>query len=447
MPPIGVEGAPNNDNIQAHQLLATNGLDLNGALIYTPGCHAGLNIPPTDSSKAADLVQAFAGKGANYVGHTGYGWGHVYDIGWSEKLLQLYTQHLLKGQQASMGQALTAAKLDYYRQSGTLDAFDEKVLQTLIFYGLPMFVVQSGGAGALSGNEEFPGLQVSGAFPAAGVLARDYNLSNTLANAAVFGKQTTAGGNYYALGRNHNTAKNAGEPVQPLFFYTETLPAAQTGRGVVLRGATFATEENFQPLIAAPYNEYTQQATAATVQSAWAANDNSEAWYPPVITALRADGNTATVVTQIGQYQPATHQLRIYSRLAVEVFYNDSLDQTPPTIHLVNGLYGSNGQVQVKVGATDEAGIRQVTVAYLNPSDPNHLQTQDLTFDAAAQVWSGVFSGSPATRFFVQVVDQAGNVTSAHNKGRYYTPGDGTQRALPTPTCSGACVFLPTAMR
>ena len=103
--------------------------------------------------------------------------------------------------------------------------------------------------------------------------------------------------------------------------------------------------------------------------------------------------------------------------------------------------------VQVKVGATDEAGIRQVTVAYLNPSDPNHLQTQDLTFDAAAQVWSGVFRGSPATRFFVQVVDQAGNVTTAHNKGRYYSPSDGMQRTLPLPTCSGACVFLPAVMR
>lgn len=442
-----VEGAPNNDNIQAHQLLAANGLDLSGALIYTPGCHAGLNVPPTDSSKAADLVQAFAGKGANYIGHTGYGWGHVYDIGWSEKLLQLYTQHLLKGQQTSMGQALTAAKVDYYGQSGSLDAFDEKVLQSLIFYGLPMFAVQSGGAGALSGNDEFPGLQVSGAFPEKGVMARDYNLSDTLTNGAAFGKQTTAGGDYYTLGRNRNTEKNAGEPIQPLFFYTETLPAAQGGRGVVLRGGTFYTEENFQPLLAAPYNEYTQQVTAATVQSAWAANGNTDAWYPPVITALRADGNTATVVTQIGQYQPATKQLRLYKRIAVEVFYNDSADQTPPTIHLVNGLYGSNSQVQVKVGATDEAGIRQVTVAYVNPNEANRLLAQDLTFDPAAQVWSGVFSGSPATRFFVQVVDQAGNVTTAHNKGRYYTPGDGTQRALPLPTCSGACIFLPTVMR
>lgn len=441
-----VEGAPNNDNIQAHQLIAANGLDLSGALIYTPGCHAGLNVPPTDSSKAIDLVQAFAGKGANYIGHTGYGWGHVYDIGWSEKLLQLYTQRLLKGQQASMGQALTAAKLDYFRQSGTLDAFDEKVMQTLIFYGLPMFTVQSGGAGALSGNDEFPGLQVSGAFPAFGVVARDYNLSPMMANDAVFGKQTTAAGDYYALGRSHNTEKQVGEPIQPLLFYTETLPAAQRGRGIVLRGATFSTQENFQPLLAAPYNEYTA-VTAATVQSAWAASGNTEAWYPPVITELRADGNTATVVSQIGQYQPATKQLRLYSRLAVEIFYNDSPDQIPPAIQLVNGSYGNKGQVQVKVGATDASGIRQVTIAYINPSEPTRLQTQDLTFDPAAQVWTGLFSGSPATRYFVQVVDQAGNVTTAHNKGRYYTPNDGRQRALPLPLCSGACIFLPTAMR
>lgn len=442
-----IEGAPNNDNVQAHELIAANGLDLSGALIYTPGCHAGLNVPPTDSSKAIDLVQAFAGKGANYIGHTGYGWGHVYDIGWSEKLLQLYTQRLLKGQQASMGQTLTDAKQEYYRQSGGLDAFDEKILQTMIFYGLPMFGVKSGGAGTLSGNDEFPGLQVSGAFPAEGVIVRDYNLSTTLNNAAVFAKADTAAGDYYALGRNRNTALTPGEPIQPLFFYSETVPVGQSGRGIILRSATFRMESNFQPLIAAPYNEYSGQVAASAVQTAWAASGNTNAWYPPLITDLRSDGNTATLVAQIGQYQPASNQLRIYDRLAVEIFYNDSADQTPPTVHLVNSLFGNERQVQVKVGATDGSGIRQVTVAYINADDPNRLLSQDLTFDAAAQIWSGVFTGGPGTRFFVQVIDEAGNVTSAHNKGRYYTPGDGQARALPLPVCTGQCLFLPTVRR
>jgi hypothetical protein len=206
-------------------------------------------------------------------------------------------------------------------------------------------------------------------------------------------------------------------------------------------------ESNFQPLIAAPYNEYSGQVAAAAVQTAWAASGNTNAWYPPLITDLRSDGNTATLVAQIGQYQPASNQLRIYDRLAVEIFYNDSADQTPPTIHLVNSLYGSNRQVQVKVGATDGSGIHQVTVAYINADDPNRLLSQDLTFDAAAQVWSGVFTGGPGTRFFVQVVDQAGNVTTAHNKGRYYTPGDGSARTLPLPGCTGRCLFLPVVRR
>ncbi|MEZ4728173.1 MAG: pre-peptidase C-terminal domain-containing protein [Caldilineaceae bacterium] len=443
-----VEGAPNNDNVQAHEILAINGLDLSGALIYTPGCHAGLNVPPTDG-RAVDLVQAFAAKGANYIGHTGYGWGHIYDVGWSEKLLQHYTQRLLKGQQAGMGQALVDAKQDYYRQNGALDAFDEKILQTMIFYGLPMFAVQSGGAGALAGNDEFPGLEVSGAFPPPGAIARHYDLSKTLSNPTVFRKEDTAAGDYYVLGRNHNTAKRVGEPIQPLFFYEESdsLPAAQTGRGIVFKGGKFRVEDNFTPLIAAPYNEYTAQVAAATVQRAWDLQVKEDAWYPPVITDLRADGDTATVVTQIGQYQPATNQLRIYERVAVEVFYSDSPDHTPPTLLMVSGVYDELGQVQVKVGAVDDAGVRQVTVAYTSPSDPDLLLSQELTFNYATQVWSGVFPGGPTTRFFVQVVDNAGNVTTAHNKGRYYAPGAVTGRTLSVPTCSGNCVFLPTVAR
>lgn len=443
-----VEGAPNNDNVQAHEIMAANGLDLSGALIYTPGCHAGLNVPPVDG-RAIDLVQAFAGKGANYIGHTGYGWGHFYDVGWSEKLLQLYTQRLVKGQQASMGQALVDAKQDYYQQGGTLDAFDEKILQTMIFYGLPMFEVVTGNAAVASSgspaDNEFPDVDML--FPLVDLetpsVLVPLNFSRALNNSESFALNATEQGDYYGL--HQSIATDAGLPVQPLHFgnVSRTMPA----RGTAILTATFQTQANFNPMVAAPYNEYTGVA-AASVQATWADTQNAQAWYPPIISSVQNNGNRSTLVTQIGQYNPATRQLRVYENARVEIFYSDSADQTPPSILVVDGLHTADqGRVYVKVGATDAYGIQRVIVSYLSGANSTQIQSVDLTFDPAAQMWVGSFAGTADARFFVQVVDNAGNVTTAHNKGRYYAPGAGTGRVLSVPTCSGACVFLPTVAR
>ena len=81
------------------------GLDYSGGLIYTLACHAGLNVPPENTTEPLDLAEAFTRKGANYIGNTGYGWGYLYGIGLSEQVIQYFTAELKKG--GSYGGALT----------------------------------------------------------------------------------------------------------------------------------------------------------------------------------------------------------------------------------------------------------------------------------------------------------------------------------------------------
>ena len=54
----------------------------------------------------------------------------------------------------------------------------------------------------------------------------------------------------------------------------------------------------------------------------------------------------------------------------------------------------------------------------LNWWGPSH--SQDLVYSAATGKWTGEITGTVKSRFFVQVVDGAGNIAVADNKGAYY---------------------------
>ncbi len=119
--------------------------NLAGGVIYTPGCHAGLNVPPSNSHPL-DLAQAYASKQANYIANTGYGWAYPGVIGLSDKLMSLYTTELRQSDVVTVGLALRNAKQQYYQQAGKFDGYDEKVMEELVFYGLPMYQLHTGAA-------------------------------------------------------------------------------------------------------------------------------------------------------------------------------------------------------------------------------------------------------------------------------------------------------------
>ncbi len=93
--------------------------DLTGALIYSVGCHAGLD-PELPTNNMVSLAQAFAQKGANYLGNTGYGWGSTEGAFFSERVMQDFTQELLRGRSTTIGTALTSAKQRYYQEADGL---------------------------------------------------------------------------------------------------------------------------------------------------------------------------------------------------------------------------------------------------------------------------------------------------------------------------------------
>jgi hypothetical protein len=124
--------------------------DLSGSVLFTLGCHAGLNVPdlfissPTDpqAPRVLDWAQTVSHNGGLFQGNTGYGLGDTDVVSYSERVLAYFAQNL--DGTMSVGQALMFAKQKYLNL-GVASAFDAKALQEAAFYGLPMYRLKING--------------------------------------------------------------------------------------------------------------------------------------------------------------------------------------------------------------------------------------------------------------------------------------------------------------
>jgi hypothetical protein len=205
-----------------------------------------------------------------------------------------------------------------------------------------------------------------------------------------------------------------------------------------LLNASYEAQGAFDPVVASPYNEY--------------ATDNIEpdlvdplAIYPAVPVTIQEYNDTCNLVTQLGQYDALSEDLFLLQEVQLELYYSLSDDHLPPKTTVIDSITPlGSGVVEIKVGAVDESGIERVVVSYIDDINQTirQLRSIDLNYDDASLKWIGSFTGDADSRFLVQIVDTAGNITTATNKGRYFQPGEVTASA-----CSGKCVMLPIIIR
>ena len=406
------EKAPDGDDVTATEI-ATATSDLTGAIIFSVGCHSGFN-----DSGTLDLAQAFAQKRANYVANTGYGWGGG-GVTYSEALMRNYAFELLQEDSMEMGLALTRAKTRYYNQASMFGAYDEKILVESTFYGLPMYIITSGAT--LEEEFPFPSVEVTPTLPTGSL--GELNVGHLECGlAGSFGafeevtdtQETFFGeGSFFGLDGSIHAA--AGEPIQPKFFADVSAPAVGTLRGVLFLGGVYTDMAGFDPVIVQPINEY----VTPTAEPAFEA----PGWYPPVPFGLRNRdtvlGSEDTLVTLMGQFNSEAGTERLYEGMAFDTYYSTDLDVQPPNISYLDGILDESlGRGFIKVEADDPSGIVRLLVAHTEGQ--GEWFSQDLEHDAGTHKWKGEFPATQNTVYFVQVVDGAGNVQVAHNKGRYY---------------------------
>ena len=164
-----------------------------------------------------DWAQALSSrKSSVWVANTGFGYGSSGDVALSERLMALYAKYLVDPATTSAGDALVKAKQDYFATQGVYGSYDEKSLQQVVFYGIPMFQMSSANAGASSSSltaaaaaapASSPGLTPQ---PGSGGLPASASIANTAFN---FTPRVTDGRTAYTV--DGETLFLNGYPIQP----------------------------------------------------------------------------------------------------------------------------------------------------------------------------------------------------------------------------------------
>ena len=368
---------------------------LNGSIIYTMGCHAGLTIPEIN-----DLSQTVLSNGTiAYIAPTGYGLGGVITIAGHEKILEYVTKRIASGEE--VGFALMNAKNDYYLDNFNQDKLDEKVIRSLTLYGFPMYAVRLGSSSiaALSEDAELELEEHS-------IKDLAYTVTNTTLEEATlilkpsFTVYETENGTYYSY---EGYTTEAGMPVLPKATWY-FIRGEKEIRGIALRSASFEVNE-------------TRLAIETFAVSDGSGSENElRGWYPSIPFTLNTIEDRQGIVTASAQYKytewPKKGIIRLFNEIVLDIFRVPvDAEKEKPVVNVDI----DKGVVTVE----DPAGIYDVLITYQD-SGNNSWESKSLGHSESER--KSVEYGIPLnnTVFFVQAIDVNGNVKIDDNNGDYY---------------------------
>jgi parallel beta-helix repeat protein len=401
--------------------------ELSGTVHFSVGCHSGFSAPDEQvTAQGQDFPQSLLGRGAIWVGNTGFGYGDADAVGYSEQLMALFAQHLQAGD--TVGQALRQAKVEYLNRTGlhSLSPYDEKVLAEATLYGLPMLRVQMPGgvavttARATSGSLSLTSGSLSGPIACSidltctqAVFTPTY-LTHTVAT-------TEATGIYYSVpfdgthGQQGEIEVNEGQPIQPRTSLSVVLTDTMA-RGAVFEGGRYQIFHNFDPVVTRVITEEIRRREEPSF--------DFKEWTPStweLINSVRTpEGWQQQLVVIPAQYKATTDYEGVERRFEVmtyTVYYSMTKDTIPPSIWVVRQMVDTE-MITVEVEVTDFSGVARVVAAYT--TGDGVWRTVDLAQSPDPNTWVGLLPSRAGLEYLVQVVDGGGNVAISDNKGRYF---------------------------
>jgi len=395
---------------------------LNGSLIFSTGCHAGLNVDDavsTTGNWSLDLPQAFAEQAAWYIGNTGYGYGHNETVALSEELMLSFAQALGSGKKTSVpvGRALLDAKQNYYGSMGSYGPFDEKIMIESTLYGLPMYMIDPD----VTAN---PGEEVVAPDLTVTVDQYDgFSLVGSLNDTSSFARihADDGDGDYFVVLPDGESQFVPYRPIQPKTSMRIELRDT-VAHGALFTGGTYEYLLDFNPVIARPtwdISEYEPQFM-------------NDVWYPckqqTIMSLQTPEGVNQTLVVIPGQFITTSGDTevigleRLYSSMDYDVYYSNSTDFRPPIIDRV-GVNVTGSTAQVEVRADDFMGtVEKIVLTWTYAVDDHAWESMELSYDSASGAWTGDLPDSERRiDFMVQAVDAAGNVGVSTSKGLFTT--------------------------
>jgi hypothetical protein len=436
---------PNNasDQVFATEVISTT--DYTGVLVFSVGCHSGLNVPDADSDSVqtgTDWAQAFSRQGAVFIGNTGYGYGDSDLIAYSERLMADFVEALgiwHDGAMPTVGHALLEAKHHYYNSAAVsaLSNYDEKVLEELTLYGLPMLKVRMPVTHTAWSVDAGGAWHVRGPVEEASA-GETYTTTQRLSLA--YNRRDVAGlGTYYYLEDSDEVHVMGGSPVQPRIS-RDIHQSGTIAHGVLWVGGTFS-DQPLDPVISRVVTEEVYMDTEPTYPA--------QGWYPvwpgTINRFLAIDGRSRErLVVVPGQFQaaaevtPTTGVQRLYSDLEFVIYHAPftATDFIAPNIRRVEALSTTSAlKFWVHVVDSDEsvasntrADVTRVLVLYRFLADVSAAGTSawiplDLDYDAANGWAVGQVDPGGPVEYFVQAVDATGNVALAMDHGNPFRKG------------------------
>ncbi len=454
-------------------ILLDSGADLTNAVVYSAGCHSGYNIVNEHGfpqlTPDPDWAQAFAAKGATFIGGTGYQYGDTDFVEYSERLYLEFTRALRCGPDPMpVGQALVEAKQAYLAGRAQMRGIQEKSVLEATLYGLLMLKVGGLGKENCPGD---PAPDVSDVVEYDTKPGSEFDLyqaplhvHSTLTPTTV--QLRDAEGNTlnatYLEGRD-GVVTNPAEPVLPLERRNVSVPEAPNLmlRGTGFRGGSYTDLPGVTPLTGAATTEIRGVHTPF----------RSEVFYPirpwranyfgvladPVSGITFFDATPAQFVSDEADIWSGT--LRRFEDMELRLFYSantatygenvPALAAPPAIVNLMVTDEGCEMLFRATMLGDPAAGIQEVWVTYTGASCGAGAicawQSLDLTQDKdESTLWTGTLSGVQAgdLRFMVQAVNGVGLVTLATNMGEYFRAGvdpadpsaEGDPASPPAPT-------------
>ena len=379
-----------------------------GALVLSPGCQAGLNVPDDldHPDHPQDWPQTFSAARANFLGNTGFGWGIRGAVGYSERLTSYVVQELLGTNAPTVGDALRRAKWRYRVAAGNMDDIDEKVVQEFTFYGIPQS--RPALAKQLTGLHAWPEMPQRVARPQ-GRTVQTLVFRPELHVATVSGAHDTVPHRYfYTRDREDGLWLKSGWPAQP---QQGLWLAGHYLHGVLFVGGVYTSTAHFTPFVPHAENEVVGMDDLNYYRL--------EAWSPSLLSSFSGpDGDRQAITVREGQYRLGVE--RLYKEITVNAYLSDSADRTPPWIDDVHSI-GNDRAMTVTVRAGDANGVYQVWLTYTEEQAGPVGHWRSLTLTPLGHgIWQRQVPITRPVRYLVQVVDQAGNVTVADNDGAYF---------------------------
>jgi hypothetical protein len=393
------------------------GSALKNKILFTIGCHSGLNIPdmyPGDPAQKQDWAQTYGqAQAATYIANTGFGYDDTESVAMSGRLMSLFSQKLNRGN-GSIGDQWTNTVNAYYSTAGDWDVMDEKVMLEATFYGPPWSKFQS------------PQPDPAASTPAPTVTTTTNPDGSTLKVAALPAITPSVHSNSASGGRswwdvNGQTLSIPNRPIQPLYTQDVTVPGYHAHdafiTGLTVSDSQIASNPHTKPTLARPI--------ISTPFSEPVLNFQNIFWPATPVTVLHSPlGDTLNVIA--GQFRPNGPTApdgteRLITSLQATIGYTTGSDDIKPLITQVAAVMTGSSSAHVIMHVTDDSGtVAQAAVLYNDGF--NNFKYLELSH-TSGDLWEGdITSGLAAPPELIgEARDDAGNVGMSANKAVNYT--------------------------